>query len=239
MGFFTANLAGQPAWLEAYMHWVIRQVQGIGPDWVGAAMILLDLLLALSLLTGVAVRFFAWVGIPYSLFICTAMGGMGGPYGAGTTDPGPGIVYVIGFVFVLLSRSWEGLSIVGRARSASAPPGPRSLALGRLLFGLLWAFDAFWKWHPYFITHVLSIIAAGQQGQPAWIAGYVQLFINIVNFIGPKFFGVLVASLETFIALGLLAGRWLRVVGPLGFFLAMSALSVVPSRPRRPGRMVV
>ena len=89
-------------------------------------------------------------------------------------------------------------------------------SLGRFLFGLLWAFDAFWKWHPYFLQHGSSYLVQSQQGQPAWIVSYIQFFIDVIHLLGPFTFGIVVASVESLIALSLLTKKGLDYMLPIG-----------------------
>jgi uncharacterized membrane protein YphA (DoxX/SURF4 family) len=145
---FNAGITGQPEWLARYNQIVIQAVQAVGAPEVALATVVIDGLLALSLLTGLWLSFFAWVGAAYNLFMWSTAGGMGGPYTQGSTDPGTAIVYALAFIFVFLTHSWERLSLAsGKSPERSSV---RHYDVGRWLFGLLWAFDAFWKWHPYF-----------------------------------------------------------------------------------------
>jgi hypothetical protein len=211
---FSAGVSGQPEWLGHWTQAVINGIEIIGAARVAAATVLIDALLALSLLTGIWLRFFVWVGIAYNLFMWSTVGGMGGPYTQGATDPGTAIVYALAFVFVLLTRSWVRLSVVhGRGGPDSSA---RFYSVGRLLFGLLWAFDAFWKWHPYFLQHAVTYLVQSQQGQPAWIVAYIQFFINLFNAVSPLVFGFFAAIVETLIAASLVFNKGLSFMLPIG-----------------------
>jgi hypothetical protein len=211
---FNAGVNGQPEWLAHYTKGVIYVIQALGAPRVAVATVVIDGLLALSLLTGIRLRVFAWVGIIYNLFMWSTVGGMGGPYTQGATDPGTAIVYALAFFFVLFTRSWESLSLqpLIRRKNLSA----RFYGTGRVLFGLLWAFDAFWKWHPYFLHHADTYLVQSQQGQPAWIVGYIQFFIDIIHFVGPFVFGLFAAAIESVIALSLLFKKGLNFMLPIG-----------------------
>jgi hypothetical protein len=212
---FNAGISGQPAWLAGYTQAVIHAIQAMGAARVAVATVVIDGLLALSLITGLWLRFFAWVGIAYNLFMWSTVGGLGGPYTQGTTDPGTAIVYALAFVFVLLTRSWARLSLApGKVRGELSG---RLYSIGRFLFGLLWAFDAFWKWHPYFLYHAESYLVQSQKGQPAWIVAYIQIFIGIIQAVGPLTFGLIAAIVETLIAGSLLFKKGLNYMLPLGF----------------------
>lgn len=211
---FDAGIKGQPEWLANYTRSVMGAIQAVGAARVALATVVVDGLLAVSLLTGIGLRFFASVGIAYNLFMWSTVGGMGGPYTRGATDPGTAIVYALAFVFVLITRSWARLSL-SPGRGAVAPSG-RFYFLGRLLFGLLWAFDACWKWQPYFLHNGVNSLVQSQQGQPAWIVDYIQFFINIIHTVGPLAFGLFAAIVETLIAASLLLNKGLMFMLPIG-----------------------
>jgi uncharacterized membrane protein YphA (DoxX/SURF4 family) len=215
---FDAGIKGQPEVLAHFTQAVIQVVQALGAPRVAVATVVIDGLLALSLLTGIWLRFFAWVGIVYNLFMWFTVGGMGGPYTPDATDPGTAIVYALGFLFVLITRSWEGLSL--RPAAYTGNPSHGLYHLGRVLFGLLWAFDAFWKWHPYFLKHAVTYLVQSQQGQPGWIVSYIQFFINGIQVLepwGPWIFGFIAAVIESLIALSLLFKKGLDFMLPIGF----------------------
>lgn len=230
LNWFAQHRNGESSWVHAYIGWIVHGIQGTGTLPIEAIIILVDLLLALSLLTGRSLRVSGIVGILYSLFVWSAMGALGEPYGFGNANPGPGIIYAIAFVFVILAASLEThAGMVGDADSAT-PPGNSTEAtgswinrflVGRVLFGLLWAFDAWWAWHPYFFHHFPSYIKQAEVGQPGWIVAYDHFILHLVHLIGPGICGVLVALAETFIAISLLTGKWLHIYLPLGAALAL------------------
>jgi hypothetical protein len=212
---FDAGIKGQPAWLAHYTQGVVYIIQTLGAPRVALATVVIDALLAFSLLAGIWVPFFAWVGIIYNLFMWSTVGGLGGPYTQGATDPGTAVVYALAFFFVLITRSWTRLSL--QPVIEAKPLHDRLYAAGRILFGLLWAFDAFWKWQPHFLGHAASYLVQAQQGQPAWIVNYIQFFINIIHIVGPVVFALFAAVIESVIALSLLFKKGLNFMLPIGF----------------------
>ena len=86
----------------------------------------------------------------------------------------------------------------------------------RILFGLLWAFDAFWKWQPYFLDNAVTYLQQALPGEPAWIAAYISFVIAVINLVGPVLFGYVAAIMESVIAFFLLIGRGLRWIIPVG-----------------------
>lgn len=225
MAAWVQAAAGQAPWLHDYVLATAQWVNDVGTTPAAVVMVALDVLLALSLITGVYARLFSWIGLGYSLFLWSTLEAFGAPYGAGTTDPGTGIIYAVAFAFLLATRPWRRLRLGGaedpHPPASPAASGPDPVALARVLFGLLWAFDAFWKWHPYFFNHFLDFLAAGQQHQPAWIVAYIGLFVHLIRAVGPHLAALLTAILETLIAVSLITGRWLALFAPLGALFSL------------------
>ncbi len=212
------RIKGQPDIIRAYLHGVVHVMNLLGPHYVAVGTVILDALLALSLMTGVAYRPMAWVGMVYSLLLWSTVGGFGGPYVAGATDPGTAIVYALIFFAVLSVPAGERLTVGGyRGRSVDT----RRIETIRVLFGLLWAFDAFWKWQPAFLKNSLSYLTSSQAGQPAWIVKYIGVFIRVFTFVGPLHFGIFAATVETIIAVGLLANLGHKWLLPIGFLYSL------------------
>ena len=220
---FTAMMAadwhqGQPAAIAGYGHATATWIGATAPAAIAWATVALDALLAVSLLSGVGLRVLAWVGALYSLWLWSTTGGFGGPYTPDTTDPGVGIIYALCFLLAAWTRSWEELSL---ARTEWRAPNPAAIAVGRVLFGLLWLFDAAWKWTPYFLTHGAGYVHKALAGQPDWIHTYISAFITAIAWLGALPFGVLVALLETMLALSLIFGVALRWTVPVGFVYSL------------------
>ncbi|HQS31354.1 hypothetical protein [Polaromonas sp.] len=216
---FLASLAaawapGQPGWLVSWGHINAVGVSALGAELVVNAMAALELVLALSLLTGVWLHRLAWVGIAYNLWLWSTVGGLGGPYTSGATDPGTTIVYALAFALVLLTHAWRPLRLFHGGPTQE--PDRWKLRLGEIAFALLWAFDAYWKWQPEFLLNGVNNLTAAQAGQPAWIVAYIGVFIRVIDLVGPVIFGVTVALAESAIALALLMGVALQWILPLG-----------------------
>lgn len=206
--------SGQPAWLAAYGHAMANAVRALGVGTVIDLMLAIELVLALSLLTGAWLHRLAWVGIVYNLWLWSTVGGLGGPYTTGATDPGTAIVYALAFALVLLTHAWRPLSLF--RHGPTRPPSASQLRFAQITFGLLWAFDAYWKWVPDFLHHGVDNLTGSQAGQPAWIVTYIGWFITLIGLVGPVVFGVAVAVAESVIALALLFDAWLEWMLPLG-----------------------
>ncbi len=212
------RIKGQPDFIRTYLHGVIHVMNLLGPQHVAVGTVVVNALLAASLLTGVALRPMAWLGVVYTLMLWSTVGGFGGPYVPGATDPGTAIVYALIFLAILSVPAGQRLTVGSHPRPVVET---RRIEVVRVLFGLLWAFDAFWKWQPAFLHNSLSYLSASQAGQPAWIVSYIGFFIQIFNFVGPLYFGIFAAVTETVLAVGLLARlgeKWLLPIGALYSF---------------------
>ncbi len=208
------RVKGQPHVVQVFLHGVIHVVTVLGPRHVAIGTVVLDGLLAVSLITGFVVRPMARLGIVYSLALWATVGGLGGPYQPGATDPGTAIVYALVFLAVLSVPSEQRLAIGPKPQPVV---GTNRIEVIRILFGLLWAFDAFWKWQPAFFEHSLPYLQQAEVGQPAWITAYIGLFIAAINFVGPIVFGIFAAVIETILAASLLLKRWQAWFLPIGF----------------------
>lgn len=166
--------------------------------------------LAASLLSGRGLRVMGWVGVAYSLYIWLVVEN-GGDFGDDATDPGLGLPYLVVFLYVL-----------GAERLRTEPDINRNflLALARIVFGLLWTYDAILKFEPAFLSHFLDYLTGAQKDAPGWMAAYDQFWIALTTLVGPLLMAIAVGVAEVAIAIGLLSGRGLRVLGPIGLALS-------------------
>lgn len=215
---YRSVLQHGPLWLHPWLGSVVAVFQALGPHNVALVSVAIECVIALSLITGWLGRVGAWLGLVYISFLWSTLGAFGGPLTAGYTDPGPCPPYIIAFVLILELRAWETVRLSGDVTGSEGPPSDArySATTGRLLFGALWAFEAYWKWQPYFIHHFLGFLTPAANGQPAWIAAYIHAIAGLVNTVGPTFFGILTAIVETLIATSLLTGRALTYGLALG-----------------------
>jgi uncharacterized membrane protein YphA (DoxX/SURF4 family) len=108
---------GQPSWLHGWFQFWIH-LQSAAPALFAAVTGITETALALCLLLGIARRAGYTIGAVYTLLIWAVGEGFGGPYTAGSTDVGTGIVYALLFITLL----------------AFAPPARRErLSLDRIL----------------------------------------------------------------------------------------------------------
>ena len=207
--------AAAPAWLKPVLGALHDGIVLAGAGPVAGVVILVELLVGFALLSGFRVRFFILLGLAYSLFCWLALDALGYPYVHGQTDPGVFVNYALAFLF-----AWRAQDLV-----EGAPPAEDAFRRERILFGLLWAFDAALKWQPYFLTHFMGQLLPAAAGQPAWIAAYIHGIAALVNWVGPIPVAVLVALAETLIAASLLSGRMLRFTVPLGALYCLAVWS--------------
>lgn len=170
----------------------------------------LKLALAASVLSEQGIPVMGWVGAAYGLFVWLAVE-HGGDFGESATDPGFGLPYVVLFLYLL-----------GATRLKRDPDRSRNslLAAARVVFGLLWAYDAILKFQPHFLGHYLDYLSEAEKGQSGWILAYDQAWVALSQAVGPTLIAWMVALLEAALAIGLVSGRGLRIVGPLGLGLS-------------------
>lgn len=217
---FAKPAGGSPSWLKPYILAVAHGVQQIGPHAVAVAMIVIACLIGLAFLFRIGVTAAVGLGLAYCFFCWTTLDSLGYPYAGGQTDPGVFVAYIVSFVFIL-----SVLPVLTENRPGSTPFPNRMWTLGRILFGLLWAFDAALKWQPGFMFHFMDQLTSVVPGQPGWIAAWLGFVIAIVRAVGPLFVAVVVALIESTIALSLLTGRALRLFVPLGFLWSLAIWS--------------
>ncbi len=102
------------------------------------------------------------------------------------------------------------------------PLEDKSFAVLRIIFGCIWAIDAYFKWQPAFLNNFTDYLTMGAQGQPLLVQNWINLWIHGVS-VDPHFFGIIVALGETAIAAGLLFGLFTQVaiVGGIAMMLVI------------------
>ena len=143
-GLITGD--GQPAWLQGWFSFWQTQAANNPDFWV-------DLVGALELMVGLALVFgfmrkIAYIGgAVLSLFIWAVPEGFGGPYGAGSTDPGGGVVYAMAFLMLivinaaygpsrwsldfLIEKRWRGWARIAEFRGMPSEPVIAAAGVGQ------------------------------------------------------------------------------------------------------------
>lgn len=75
----------------------------------------------------------------------------------------------------------------------------------RVLFGLVWVADVYFKWQPSFLHRLPDVLSAGVRGQPAWLKPWFALVQGVVG-VHPTVWAYMIALLETGLALALILG---------------------------------
>jgi thiosulfate dehydrogenase [quinone] large subunit len=90
----------------------------------------------------------------------------------------------------------------------------------RIVFGIVWAIDAWFKWQPDFINNFTSYLTGSLDGQPAAVKAWITFWITIVK-VDPHVFAHLVAIGETAVAIGLLFGVLGNLTNGVGILLSI------------------
>ena len=96
----------------------------------------------------------------------------------------------------------------------------KGIGILRIVFGLIWAVDAWFKWQPDFINKFADYLTGALEGQPAAVQAWINFWINIVN-VDPHVFAHVVAVAETLVALGLLFGVFSNLTNLGGALLTL------------------
>jgi uncharacterized membrane protein YphA (DoxX/SURF4 family) len=101
-------------------------------------------------------------------------------------------------------------------------PAWRATGLGvlRIVFGVIWAVDAYFKWSPDFHDNFDSYLSGALDGQPATVQAWLNFWINTVG-VNVHAFGYMVAVAETLVAIGLLFGVFSNLTNIGGALLSL------------------
>ena len=75
----------------------------------------------------------------------------------------------------------------------------------RIVFGIIWLIDAILKWLPGFNNGFMEEIKSAAQGQPDWLHWWFQFWIQLLSH-NQQFFVIIIAVIESLIAIALLLG---------------------------------
>ncbi len=96
----------------------------------------------------------------------------------------------------------------------------KGIGVLRIIFGLIWAVDAWFKWQPDFINNFSDYLTGTLEGQPPAVQSWINFWINIVK-VDPHFFAHIVALSETALAIGLILGVFSNLTNLCGILLAI------------------
>src|SRR5215472_14447435 len=94
----------------------------------------------------------------------------------------------------------------------------KGMGILRIVFGLVWGIDAWFKWQPDFINNFTSYLSS--DGQPGWVASWIHFWVNIVR-VDPHVFAHAVAIGEAAVALALILGAFSNVAYLGGVLLSI------------------
>lgn len=101
----------------------------------------------------------------------------------------------------------------------------KRFALLRIAFGCVWAIDAYFKWTPEVRDNMIGLLTETLDGQPAWEAWWIHTWVHIAN-IDPPLFGILIAIIQTALAVSLIFGVFSRLALWCGLVFALLIWSV-------------
>ncbi len=103
----AASAAGQPSWLSGWFSFW-SAVTMVHPTYFAYSIAILESVLAVSLVVGLARKLAYGGGFVFGLLIWAIPEGFGGPYGPSSTDIGTGIIYAFVFVFLAVASGLGG-----------------------------------------------------------------------------------------------------------------------------------
>ncbi len=98
------------------------------------------------------------------------------------------------------------------------------IGLIRIVFGIVWGVDAWFKWQPDFINNFTTYLTGAQDGQPWPIHHWIVFWTNTVG-IDPTFFAYATAVGETAIAIALIVGAFTNLTVVVGVLLSFGIWS--------------
>ncbi len=95
----------------------------------------------------------------------------------------------------------------------------------RIVFGVVWAIDAQFKWQPAFVDGFTGYLSSAMSGQPHAIEAWIGFWLDMVQ-VEPYLFARLTAICETLLAISLILGLFTNVACAGGAMLALMIWSV-------------
>jgi uncharacterized membrane protein YphA (DoxX/SURF4 family) len=94
-----------------------------------------------------------------------------------------------------------------------------AIGIWRIVFGLVWAIDAAFKWQPAFQTGFVGYLTGALPGQPELVKDWIGFWINIIK-VDPHVFALVVTWAETGLAVALILGVFSNIADLGGVMLA-------------------
>ncbi len=96
----------------------------------------------------------------------------------------------------------------------------KGIGILRIVFGLVWLVDAWFKWQPTFINQFTDYLSGALDGQPPAVQAWINFWMNIVK-VDPHVFAHTIAIAETAVALGLIFGVFSNLTNLGGMLLSL------------------
>jgi thiosulfate dehydrogenase [quinone] large subunit len=107
----------------------------------------------------------------------------------------------------------------------SMPFISKRIAALRILFGIIWAVDAAFKFEPAFYRGILETVKGADAGEPNWLNPWFHSWYRIIGS-NPHLFAIIIIIVEVLTALSLLFGIARRLNYILGALLSFLIWSV-------------
>ena len=107
----------------------------------------------------------------------------------------------------------------GTPAPSFAPWRLQGIGILRIVFGIVWAVDAWFKWQPSFVDNFMSYLMGAQDGQPQAVKSWIHFWHNIIG-VDPRAFAYLTAVGETAVALALVLGVFSNLTAVAGIALS-------------------
>lgn len=114
----------------------------------------------------------------------------------------------------------DKLTLRNTNREMPAPWRRNGIGILRILFGVVWAVDAWFKWQSDFIDNFTSYLTGAHHGQPIPVQKWIGFWIRVVK-VDPHVFAHLVAIGETAVAVALILGVFTNLASLLGILLSL------------------
>jgi uncharacterized membrane protein YphA (DoxX/SURF4 family) len=101
-----------------------------------------------------------------------------------------------------------------------APWRLRGIGVLRIIFGIVWAIDAWFKWQPDFVNNFMAYLMGAQDGQPQAVKSWIH-FWHVIIGVDPRAFAYLVAVGETAVAVALILGVFSNLTSIAGVLLSV------------------
>lgn len=106
------------------------------------------------------------------------------------------------------------------AETTLSPWRWQGIAVLRVIFGLVWVIDAWFKWQPAFLHEFTGYLTGALDGQPPAVAAWINFWIKVIA-VNPHAFAYAVAIGETAVALGLILGALSNLTNIAGILLSV------------------